>query len=246
MADVKYTNVNWPSGSPIQGERLATNGNYTGQHKGSVTQDSLEGADNAPYYVERETIRKGTLLQDYLDTNFPDDGVAVSFNLVGATPASGSEAGTYEKNASKTFTFTADTNYSLSDFCKVYIGGEEATSGTDYTYTKGAGTVAFSSNKLSADTVIDLRAKKSGQVALLQKLTYCTSDTEDGIVATADGLEVVVTAASGKSLPNSITVKINGNTATASTDYTWTKATGTIAIASGKLTGDVEITVTAS
>ena len=246
MAQTKYVNKNWPGGSPISGERLATNGLYTGQHKGSVAQDYAEGADNDPYVVERHTIRQGTLLGDYLDTNFPTVGVMVEQRLVGASPASGSEADVYAKNGAKTFTFTADTNYTLSDYCKVYIGGEEATSGTDFTYTKGAGTVAFAANKLSADTVIDLRAKKSGEVALIQKLTYCTSDTEDGIIKTADGLEVVVTAASGKALPSSITVKIGGNTATASTDYTWTKATGTIAIASGKLTGDVEITVTAS
>lgn len=156
MADVKYTNVNWPSGSPIQGERLATNGNYTGQHKGSVTQDNASGADNDPYYVERTTIRKGTIMQDYLDEN---------------TPASG--------------------------------------------------------------------------VSLVQKLTGCTSNKTDGTISKSADFSATYTAASGKALPTTITVKIGGTTATASTDYTWTKSTGALAIAKEKLTGDVEVTITA-
>jgi len=74
--EVKYNNVEWPDGSPIEGERLATNSFYTGQHKGTPTQDALTGADNAPYLNERNTVRLGTLLGDALDENFPtvDDG----------------------------------------------------------------------------------------------------------------------------------------------------------------------------
>lgn len=244
--DVKYTNINWPGGSPIAGERLATNGHYTGQHKGTPTQDSVEGADNDPYFVERDTVRMGTILGDYADENLPAIGVAVTHRLVGASPATGSEAGVYTKNGAKTFTFEEDDDYSLSSYCKVYIGGTEATSGTDYTYDSSAGTVAFAANKLSANTVIDVRAKKSGEVALIQKLTKCTSDTEDDVKETTGGWEITYTADAGKSLPNSITVKIGGETATASTDYTWTKSTGKVEIAAAKLTGDVEITVTAS
>lgn len=157
MAQMKYTDVNWPVGSPIAGERLATNGYYTGQHKGSVTQDYADGADNDPYVVERTSIRQGTILQDYLEENAPADGVG-----------------------------------------------------------------------------------------LTQKLTGCTSNKTDGVVSKGENLSVVYTAAANKTLPDSITVKIGGTTATASTDYTWTKATGTLAIAKAKLTGDVEVTVTAS
>lgn len=244
MAQTKYVNKNW--GSPISGERLATNGFYTGQHKGSVMQDHADGADNDPYVVERTTIRQGTLLGDYADAAFPTVGVAVTQHLVGATPATGSEPDVYAKNGAKTFTFEADDNYSLSSYCKVYVGGVEKTSGTDFTYNSSAGTVAFAANKLSADTLIDLRAKKSGEVALIQKLTYCTSDTEDDVKKTTGGWEITYTAATGKTLPSSITVKIGGDTATASTDYTWTKATGKLTIAAAKLTGDVEVTVTAS
>lgn len=72
MANQKnYGNVNWPAGSQVAGERLATNGEYTGQHKGAPLQDALSGADNAPYYTARATKRVGTLTPDAADTNFP-------------------------------------------------------------------------------------------------------------------------------------------------------------------------------
>ena len=62
--EVKYQNQSW--GEPITGERLSTNGHYTGEHKGTPTQDALgEGTTNAnPHYVEDVTVRYGTITQD--------------------------------------------------------------------------------------------------------------------------------------------------------------------------------------
>ena len=68
---VKYNNVDWAEGTPIAGERLATNGHYTGEHKGSVTQDAKDSSANSPHYVEGVTVRLGTMTQDAIDTNFP-------------------------------------------------------------------------------------------------------------------------------------------------------------------------------
>ena len=59
--EMKYGNGDWPSDSPISGERLSTSGEYTGQHKGTVIQDSLYDADNGAYLRARETVRYGTL-----------------------------------------------------------------------------------------------------------------------------------------------------------------------------------------
>jgi hypothetical protein len=69
---VKYNDVNWQEGTPIAGERLATNGHYTGEFKGTPLQDAktIEAA-NQPHYVEGEVVRYGTMLQDAKDTNFP-------------------------------------------------------------------------------------------------------------------------------------------------------------------------------
>ena len=71
--EVKYNNVNWGEGTPIAGERLATNGHYTGEHKGTPLRDAKPASvdENNPYFVESTTIRYGTLLQDAGDTNFP-------------------------------------------------------------------------------------------------------------------------------------------------------------------------------
>lgn len=79
--EVKYENVVWPDGSPIEDERLATNSFYTGQHKGTPTQDAIEDADNDPYLIERSTVRLGTILGDAADENFPE--------VTGATGATG-------------------------------------------------------------------------------------------------------------------------------------------------------------
>lgn len=69
---VKYTNVDWPEGTPIAGERLATNGHYTGEFKGTPMQDAKnEEAANAPHYVEGVVVRYGTMLGDAIDTNLP-------------------------------------------------------------------------------------------------------------------------------------------------------------------------------
>lgn len=77
--EMKYGNVGWPSDSPISGERMATAGEYTGQHRGSVTQDGLSGADNDAYLRARETVRMGTLTPDAGDGNFPDRLVKVGY-----------------------------------------------------------------------------------------------------------------------------------------------------------------------
>ena len=69
--EIKYTNVDWGEGTPIAGERLATNGYYTGEHKGTPTQDAKNEAANAAHYVEGVTVRLGTMMQDAADEHFP-------------------------------------------------------------------------------------------------------------------------------------------------------------------------------
>lgn len=69
---VKYTNQIW--GEPIAGERLSTNGHYTGEHKGTPTQDALgESTTNSnAHYVEDVTIRYGTITQDSIEGSTPE------------------------------------------------------------------------------------------------------------------------------------------------------------------------------
>lgn len=68
--EVKYKNQVW--GEPIAGERLSTNGHYTGQHKGTVMQDATTGATDQPYEVELGTVRYGTITQDAVEGSTPE------------------------------------------------------------------------------------------------------------------------------------------------------------------------------
>lgn len=68
---VKYQNQVW--GEPITGERLSTNGHYTGEHLGAPTQDAL-GADTTnkdARYVDGVTVRYGTITQDAAEGSTP-------------------------------------------------------------------------------------------------------------------------------------------------------------------------------
>ena len=111
--EMKYGNVDWPEGSPIEGERLATNGEYTGQHVGEPMQDAISEADNEPYLRAREAVRYGTLTPDAGDDNFPDYLVQVSYTATGAVTEISLEGVTYDPEAhvfdgvpSKTASFT--------------------------------------------------------------------------------------------------------------------------------------------
>lgn len=69
--EVKYNNQIWDE--PIKGERLSTNGHYTGEHIGTPTQDSLGGSTtnvNA-HYVEENIVRLGTITQDAIEGSTP-------------------------------------------------------------------------------------------------------------------------------------------------------------------------------
>lgn len=65
--EVKYQNQVW--GEPIAGERLSTNGHYTGEHKGTVTQDAK--CAMTPHMVEEGIVRLGTMTQDAIEGSTP-------------------------------------------------------------------------------------------------------------------------------------------------------------------------------
>ena len=69
--EVKYQNQVW--GAPIAGERLSTNGHYTGEHKGTPMQDALGVAttNSNAHYVEEHIVRLGTMTQDAIEGSTP-------------------------------------------------------------------------------------------------------------------------------------------------------------------------------
>lgn len=60
--EVKYENQVW--GEPITGERLSTNGHYTGEHIGTVMQDAKTEGTDLPHGNEASTVHIGTIMQD--------------------------------------------------------------------------------------------------------------------------------------------------------------------------------------
>lgn len=69
--EVKYENQVWGDDTPIAGERLSTNGHYTGEHKGTVLQDASVGDTTQPYSVEETTVRYGTIMGDAAEGSMP-------------------------------------------------------------------------------------------------------------------------------------------------------------------------------
>lgn len=70
--EFKYQNQTW--GEPLTGERLSTNGHYTGEHLGTPTQDALcaETTNVNARYVDEVTVRYGTITQDSIEGSTPE------------------------------------------------------------------------------------------------------------------------------------------------------------------------------
>lgn len=68
--EVKYANQVW--GEPIAGERLSTNGHYTGEHKGTVMQDAKLDGVQQPHSVEDGIVRLGTMMGDAAPGSMPE------------------------------------------------------------------------------------------------------------------------------------------------------------------------------
>lgn len=65
--EVKYQNQVW--GKPIAGERLSTNGYYTGEQIGTVIQDAKH--EVTAHIVEDGTVHVGTMIQDAIEGSTP-------------------------------------------------------------------------------------------------------------------------------------------------------------------------------
>lgn len=74
--EIKYKPQVFPEGHPVEDERLSTNGFYTGEHKGVPMQDYADPEENGqnedPYWVENNTVRFGTIMQDATEGSMPE------------------------------------------------------------------------------------------------------------------------------------------------------------------------------
>ena len=152
---VKYKNQVW--GEPIDGERLSTNGYYTGHHNGTVMQDASVAGTEQPYEVERNTIRYGTMMGDAASGSMPDIGVGVKQILTGCT--SNKEDDIYKKGAEFKATYSATSGYTLPSTVVVKVGGVTKTVTTDYTFASGVLTIPAA--KVTGDIEVTVTATKS-------------------------------------------------------------------------------------
>lgn len=65
--EMKYENQIW--GEPIPGERLSTNGHYTGELVGGALQDAT--CEMTPHLTEETIVRCGTVLHDAIEGSTP-------------------------------------------------------------------------------------------------------------------------------------------------------------------------------
>lgn len=67
--EIRYNDQIW--GEPIPGERLSTNGYYTGEHKGTPMQDAKTEGTDEPHTNEYATVHLGTMLHDAIEGSMP-------------------------------------------------------------------------------------------------------------------------------------------------------------------------------
>ena len=86
---------------------------------------------------------------------FTTSTVSVTHTLTNVTKTSGATSGV--GGSTYTAVYSANTGYSMPT-PTVTIGGNTATSGTDYTWTSGTGTLTIPANKITGDIVITLNS----------------------------------------------------------------------------------------
>ena len=147
---VRYAPVNRDNG-----ERVATNGYYTGHKKGTPTQakDETIGA----YDVEESIVRFGTMMGDAIEGSMPGTGIGLVQNLTGCKSSVTDKLA--EKGVEFKATYTAMSGYTLPSAITVKVGGSALTVTTDYTFTSGVLTIPKA--KVTGDIEVTVTATKS-------------------------------------------------------------------------------------
>ncbi len=148
--------------------------------------------------------------------NFTTNTVTVTHTLTNVTKTSGA---TTAGGSDYTAEFAAVSGYSLPD-PTVTIGGNSATSGTDYTWNAGTGTITIPANKINGNIAITLNSVPSApsSVAITGNWLYFAGETIE-LTATPTGGNGPVTYQWYKG------GKENGNAIEGATTATYTKAT---------------------
>lgn len=155
--EVRYKDVLWADGTPVEDEMLAANGYYIGQQKGTPLQDEADvvDANDDPYFSEHKTVRQGTALQDEEDDTLVRIAVLVQ-NLTKCT--SDTEDETVEMDEDLTITYTAADGYELPATVEVKCNGVALDGTSDYTWTVGTGVLAIEKEAIKGNLEVTVVA----------------------------------------------------------------------------------------
>ena len=165
----------------------------------------------------------------------------VSYELSGVTKSSGDTTATHGKAYSAKL--AAEAGYNLPAGITVKVGGTTLTSG--YTYTQSTGAISINAASVTGNIVITATGEPIPANECAVNLTG-TGVSLDGASSVTEGEQYTATliAATGYTLPSTITVKV-GNT-TLTNGYTYNSTTGALTIDASYVTDDITITANAT
>ena len=157
--------VNTSSSAPSSG----TSASYTSTSKSVTITDKYAGTTFYAWARAKCGSNKSawTALGD--GGTFTTSTVSAAYHLTNVSKTSGAESGI----GGSTFTavFSANTDYSMPTPV-VTIGGNAATSGTDYTWTEGTGTLTIAKEKITGNIDITLNSVPSAPSSAVISGTY--------------------------------------------------------------------------
>lgn len=164
--------------------------------------------------------------------------VTVLYNGEGAYGTAAATASSVEEGSTTTITASPETGYKV----------------TNWTVSGTGATIDPSGDSNSNTTTLTMGTADATVTCTFAPQTYTVTNTLTNASKTSgattatynSSYSAVFTANDGYVLPSAITVSIGGEEKTVDTDYTWNQATGTVTIPAEKVTGDIEITVTAT
>ncbi|MCC8182719.1 MAG: GDSL-type esterase/lipase family protein, partial [Clostridiales bacterium] len=181
-----------------------------------------------------------TKIAEAMASAYNSYALSVSSSLTDITSSNSSAI--HMKGVAYTTTLTADTGYSLPSSVTVTVGGTTLTAETDYTYDSSTGELTIPASAVTGNIVITAAGVDSNTVTVTYTYDDLASSNEAKTISKGTAYTTTLTATTGYSMPDSITVTVGGTTLTAGTDYTYNSATGQLTIPADEVTGDIVIT----
>lgn len=142
--------VNTSSSAPSAG----TSASYTSTSKSVTITDKYAGTTFYAWARAKCGSNKSAWTA-LTGSTFTTSTVSAAYHLTNVSKTSGAESGIGGSTFSAVF--TANTGYSMPN-PTVTIGGNAATSGTDYTWNAGTGTITIPANKINGNIVITMNS----------------------------------------------------------------------------------------